>query len=100
VSAPRRQNVIAKAVELVAQIYRYSGAGCCWHVVLDDGNWDSLDFCRKWARDRIDECKTHGACLELAALDVSSSILSRAKRRVMAMHEEERRTRFAESLRP
>lgn len=76
-TAPNRQNISPKAVELIRQIYRYNGVGCCWHVVLDDGNWDCIDFCRKYAR-KEGECETHGACQALADLDVTGSILSRA----------------------
>ena len=83
-SAPKRQNISPKAKELIAQIYRHSPAGCCWHVVLDDDNWDSIDFCKRWARGEesgSDEfpCETHGACQALADLDVTASILSRAR---------------------
>lgn len=81
-SAPRRQNIGPKAVEIIRRIYEHSGVGCCWHVVLDDGNWDSIDFCRRYVQERCADCRTHGACAELAALDVSPSILGRAMRTI------------------
>lgn len=36
-----------RAHELLLSIYRRHGAGCCWHVVLDDNNADddSVRFC-------------------------------------------------------
>lgn len=82
-TAPRRVNVSPKAAELVARIYASHGAGCCWHVVLDDGNWGSIEFCRQWAAEQSakGECDTDGACLELSQLDVTPSILERAVRR-------------------
>lgn len=63
-------------------------AGCCWHVVLGDGNWErsSIEFCRREARDRAGTsyCVTNGACQELADLDATARILSRAMRRAEA----------------
>lgn len=79
-SAPRRQNVSPKARELIERIYAHHGAGCCWHVVLDDGNWDCIEWVRESIAAGKNECITKGACAELAALDVTASILSRAKR--------------------
>ncbi len=78
-TAPRRQNVSQKATELVRRIYAHHGAGCCWHVVTDDGNWDCIDYCREFARANS-HCETHGACQELGSLDLSPSILARAVR--------------------
>lgn len=59
--------------ELIERIYARHPVGCCWHVVLDDENWDCLDFCCDEARiaasrDSEEECVTEGACQELAAL--------------------------------
>jgi hypothetical protein len=45
---------------LVKAIYARHGAGCCWHVVLDDGNVgdDSVRFCIQEAqRNNCDCCK-------------------------------------------
>jgi hypothetical protein len=85
VSAPKRQNVSPQAAELIARIYEHHAAGCCWHLVLDDDNWDSIEFCREWARvsalpNAEYPCVTDGACQELATLDVTASILARARR--------------------
>lgn len=77
-SAPKRQNISPKAVELIRQIYQHHAAGCCWHVVLDDDNWDSIEFCKQYACE-TEDCVTHGACQALADLDVTASILSRAR---------------------
>lgn len=42
--------------ELSREIYRHHPCGCCWHIVLDDGNVRASDvaFCRKWAAEH--EC--------------------------------------------
>jgi len=77
-SVPKRVNISPKAKELIKQIYINHAAGCCWHVVLDDENWDSIDFCKEYAMQH-DDCETGGACQELAKLDVTASILSRAR---------------------
>lgn len=79
-SAPQRQNIAPKAAEFIAQIYAKHAAGCCWHVVLDDDNWDSIEFCKDWAHNSND-CRTNGACQSLAKLDVTASILRRARDR-------------------
>ena len=38
----------------IAEIYGRHGAGCCWHIVLDDQNTnrDSLDFSAKLAIEK------------------------------------------------
>jgi len=83
-TAPKRQNISPQAKDLIRQIYHYHPAGCCWHVVLDDDNWDSIEFCKEESRANVlpgaeYECETNGACQELAALDVTASILRRAR---------------------
>ena len=83
-TAPARQNISPIAAEIIQRIYRYHAAGCCWHVVLDDDNWDSIEFCKEEATANAlpnakYPCITKGACQELAALDVTASILSRAR---------------------
>lgn len=41
-------------VPVIRAIYDRHGAGCCWHIVLDDGNFErsSRDFCERYARDQ------------------------------------------------
>ena len=58
-SAPRRQNIAPKAREIIQRIYARHAAGCCWHVVLDDDNWDSIEFCKQWARDAAPTERRH-----------------------------------------
>jgi len=62
------------AVPLIRAIYSRSDGitGCCLHVVLDDGNWDCLDWCL--AQEGIcDECR---ACAGVLA---SMSMTARRK---------------------
>jgi hypothetical protein len=44
------------AVPLIESIYSRHSAGCCLHIVIDDGNWDSLDWCLEQP-DICDECR-------------------------------------------
>lgn len=83
-TAPKRQDISPQAKNLIKQIYTHSAVGCCWHVVLDDNNWDSIEFSKEWARDNAGSdsefpCMTKGACQKLADLDVTGSILKRAR---------------------
>lgn len=64
--------------DLIIRIYEHHAAGCCWHVVLDDQNWDSIDFCRQFAKEHQGDCITEGACLELANTDFSDQELQQA----------------------
>lgn len=86
---PNRQNISRQAKDLIKRIYQFSPVGCCWHVVLDDNNWDSIEYCKEWATasgvvGSELPCCTKGACQELAALDVTSSILRRARDKAFA----------------
>ena len=53
----------------VSAIYDHSSAGCCWHIVLDDGNLDDddVDFCIKRA-ESSKNCVTGGACRAIGPL--------------------------------
>lgn len=80
-TAPKRQNVSPQAAEIIARIYSHHAAGCCWHLVLDDDNWDCIETCKREATEAAasGECETEGACQELDALDVTATILMRAR---------------------
>ena len=54
-----------RARELHRSIYGRHPCGCCWHIVLDDGNVDasSIAFCVAMAKE-----EGHPDCLELADL--------------------------------
>lgn len=59
---PNRPKVPEMLVHANA-IYARHLAGCCWHVVLDDGNYDSAAFCIEYARK-----EGHADCRALADL--------------------------------
>lgn len=53
---------VADAVPIVQSLYRHSPVGCCWHLVLDDGNVDrsSVEFCVRWTNEHdctLVECR-------------------------------------------
>lgn len=65
-----RTDAMVLAKTLVRRIYARHGAGCCWHVVLDDGNT---------TRSIIDHsAETAGECgyMDCKALGELASLLS------------------------
>lgn len=67
---------IAEVLPLVESLYSEHPAGCCLHIVLDDGNVrdSDVDFCRQWAIDH-----KHEDCEKLALKLRSMSRTQRAK---------------------
>ncbi len=67
---------------LIAAVYasENGGAGCCLHVVTDDGNWDSVDFVLGYAREQ-----GHPACIKAAEMmsQMTESQISRATSRAL-----------------
>jgi hypothetical protein len=64
---------------LKEEIYKYSGAGCCWHVVLDDMNVETSFVEYTIARD-VPECRNKlNACREIGPLILKMSITQRKK---------------------
>ena len=54
-------------VPLISAVYARpdGGAGCCLHVLFDDGNYDCAEFCLEYAAEHgHKECI---ACAEMAA---------------------------------
>ena len=51
-----RKPTIPEVLPLVVALYERCGAGCCLHVIIDDGN-DEQVFADHCARDACDECK-------------------------------------------
>lgn len=39
-------------VPLIRLVYADHLAGCCLHVVTDDGNWDCAEFVLRYAREQ------------------------------------------------
>ncbi len=69
---PPHVHVVAVTVDLVLPVvrslYRRHSAGCCWHIVVDDGNLDDDDVrwvVKEWMPKT--ECKAR-ECLQLAEL--------------------------------
>lgn len=65
---------------LAREIYAKSGAGCCWHIAMDDGNVgdDDVEFCVKYA-ERNEGCRTPKACHELGPMMRRASRTQRTK---------------------
>ena len=63
---------------VIRAIYDRHGAGGCWHIVLDDGNFDSRDFCARYARDQ--NC---APCIAATPMLLAASLtqISKAARR-------------------
>ncbi len=73
-------------VPLIRAVYDspLGGAGCCLHVVTDDGNWDCAEYVLEYARER--KCP---GCITAAEMMVqmTESQISRATTRVnILMH--------------
>lgn len=49
---------LAAAVSMIESIYRRHAAGCCLHVVLDDGNYG----CVQWCLDQPEICAECREC--------------------------------------
>lgn len=71
---------LKRAAELRQRIYSSprGGAGCCWHVVLDDGNVE--DSFVEYAEDTLSMCRgDREACRELGAILLLMSKTQRLK---------------------
>lgn len=49
------------AIAVMLKIEARHSAWCCWHVVFDDNNYNSVDFCIREAE--CDDCKELAAIL-------------------------------------
>jgi hypothetical protein len=73
---------VEQIVPLIEAIYRTRGglAGCCLHLVFDDGNYgrDSVAYCLEIAREY-----KHERCIKLAelCLEMSRTQLAKASRK-------------------
>lgn len=74
------------------QLYRRHSAGCCWHIVLDDGNVDedtALWCCEYIADGGADgDAMRHDECVALAGL---LPLMSKTQRRKLYAMPKERR---------
>ena len=63
---------------VVQALYRRSGVGCCWHIVLDDGNVD--DGAVRWCVAQVRDSGCPGLeCRQLAELLPQMSRTQRRK---------------------
>lgn len=67
---------VPEVTPLVEALYQRHGAGCCLHIVLDDGNVrdSDVDFCVTYAEEQ-----GHEDCLHLAQQLRAMSRTQRAK---------------------
>ena len=67
---------VPEVLPLVRAIYERHCAGCCLHIMTDDGNveQDSAEFCLQWAIER-----GHEDCIAAARLLVQMSPTQRGK---------------------
>ena len=67
---------VPEALPFVRTLYESHGAGCCLHIVLDDGNIEdsSVEFCIRYAEEQ-----GHGSCAALARMLRSMSKTQRQK---------------------
>lgn len=43
---------VLKAIDLIGDVYEHHGAGGALHVLIDDFNFDSIEFCEAWIDNR------------------------------------------------
>lgn len=82
---PADRPKVPDVAPLVRALYRRHSAGCCWHIVLDDGNYDSVAWCVEYIEKNggCQDSDHPGAteCLELAKL---LPLMSRTQLRKLA----------------
>jgi hypothetical protein len=81
VDKPRDRPTVPDVLPLVRAIYERHCAGCCLHIITDDGNVEqhSADFCVECARER-----GHDDCLRAAEL--LAQMTSTQRHRVFRTH--------------
>jgi hypothetical protein len=78
VSPAEKERLMVRGKELVRSIYERHLAGCCWHIVLDDGNTgdSAVAICVETAKS-----EGHADCIELAGI---VPLMSKTQRRKVA----------------
>jgi hypothetical protein len=76
IDKPRDRPSVASVLPIVRRIYEGHCAGCCLHILTDDGNCEqsSADFCLQWARER-----GHEDCIAAAEMLVQMTDTQRRK---------------------
>lgn len=70
-----------RAHDLRGRIYARHSAGCCWHIVLDDGNTDTGSV--QWVLEKClpQNGADHNDCVEIGPLLLAMSVTQRDKLR-------------------
>ncbi len=81
VNKSRDRPTVPEALPLVRQIYARHCAGCCLHIVTDDGNVEQhhADFCVEWAKK-----EQHPDCL--VAAEMLALMTETQRRKIYKMH--------------
>lgn len=81
VDKPRNRPTVPDVLPLVREIYERHCAGCCLHIVTDDGNVEqhSAESCVEWAREQ-----GHEDCLRAA--EILAQMTPTQRRRVYMEH--------------
>ncbi len=81
VNKPRDRPTVPDVLPLVRQIYERHAAGCCLHIVTDDGNveQDHVEFCVRQAQS-----EHHTDCL--AAAEMLAAMTETQRRKVYKTH--------------
>ncbi len=76
IDKPRDRPTVPEVLPLLREIYTRHCAGCCLHIVTDDGNveQDHIDYCVGYARER-----GHEDCLRAATMLAQMTITQRMK---------------------
>lgn len=80
----QQKPTLPEAVPHVLAIYAAHSGGCCWHIVLDDGNVDDGSVAwviNEWLYrpEAIARCRSREACLALAEILPQMSRTQRGK---------------------
>ena len=78
-SAPLEDCIAAHALMLA--IESQMAAGCCWHILLEDGNVDDDDvrFCIDWAEGNGERCRCPTSCRSIGGYLKAMSKTQRLK---------------------
>jgi len=81
VNKSRTRPTVPDVLPLVRKVYDQHGAGCCLHVVVDDGNWQQCfaDSCLEWAREN-----GHPDCI--AAAEMLAQMTGTQRKKVYKQH--------------
>jgi hypothetical protein len=79
---PPTKPTVPEVLPLVQTVYARNEAGCCLHILLDDGNIkdNHAEFCLKYAREH-----GHADCIALAEKLV---LMTQSQRWKLAKHKE------------